>query len=112
MLCAGWCRTARGALYEQSQVSRRKWLTVPDPIGSHLHDPADVAAVAVLVIGCHERDLAFHLVLTADLTVQRLLVGSSLLFEKASPSLKASPTASGGSRPPAPAAVAERFLGV
>ena len=44
--------------------------------------------------------------------MQRLLVGSSLLFEKASPTRKASPTPSGGSRPPAPAAVEKRFLGV
>ena len=79
-------------------MSRLKWLTVPEPIGGHLHDPAgtdpglpdvlrrlfrlqrpaDVAAVVDLVIGCYEMDLAFLLVLTADLTVQRLLVGSSL----------------------------------
>lgn len=74
--------------------------------------PADIAAMVDCVIGCHERDLAFPLELTADLIVQRLLVGSSLLFEKASPARKASPTASGGSRPLAPAAVEKRFLGV
>ncbi|MCX5954677.1 MAG: hypothetical protein NTZ40_14575 [Cyanobacteria bacterium] len=68
--------------------------------------------MADLVIGCHEGDLAFPLELTADLTVQRLLVGSPLLFEKASPTRKAAPTPSGGSRPPAPAAVEKRFLGV
>ena len=130
--CAQAGVAPRGALYEKSQVSRLKLLAVPDPIGGHLHDPAgcdpglldvlqrlfrsqrsaDVAAVVDLVIGCLERDLPFPLELTADLTVQRLLVGSSLLFEKVSPTRKASPTPSGGSRPPAPAAVEKRFLGV
>jgi hypothetical protein len=37
--------------------------------------PGDVAAVADLVIRCHERDLALSLELAADLAVQRLLVG-------------------------------------
>lgn len=75
--CAQAGVAPRGALYEQSQVSRLKWLTVTDPIGGHLHDPAgtdpglpdvlrrlfrsqrpaDLAAVVDLVIGCHERDL-------------------------------------------------------
>jgi hypothetical protein len=74
------------------QVSRLKWLAVPDPIGGHLRDPAvtdpglpnvlrhlfrpqhpaDGAAVADNVVGCLERDLAFPLELTADLTVQSL----------------------------------------
>ena len=62
-----WCC----AQAEEEQVSRLKWLAVPDPIGGHLHDPvgtdpglldvlrrlfrsqrpADVAAMADLVIG-------------------------------------------------------------
>jgi len=37
----------------------------------------DGAAVADLVIRCHERDLAPSLELAADLAVQRLLVGYS-----------------------------------
>ena len=37
--------------------------------------PGDVAAVADLVILCHERDHALSLELAADLAVQRLLVG-------------------------------------
>jgi hypothetical protein len=37
--------------------------------------PGDGAAVADLVIRCHERDLALSLELAADLAVQRLLVG-------------------------------------
>lgn len=68
-----WCCAQAG----EEQVSRLKWLTVTDPIGGHLHDPAgtdpglpdvlrrlfrsqrpaDLAAVVDLVIGCHERDL-------------------------------------------------------
>jgi hypothetical protein len=36
--------------------------------------PGDVAAVADLVIRCHERDLALSLELAADLPVQRLLI--------------------------------------
>jgi len=98
-------------------VSRLKWLTVPDPIDGHLHDPAgtdpalldvlrrlfrsqrpaDVAAVVDLMMGCHKKNLAFPLELTADLTVQRLLVGFHRQEEVG---------------PPAPAAVEKRFLGV
>jgi hypothetical protein len=37
--------------------------------------PGDVAAVANLVIRCHERDFALAVELAADLAVQRLLVG-------------------------------------
>ena len=36
--------------------------------------PGDVAAVADLMIRCHERDLALPLELAADLAVERLLV--------------------------------------
>ena len=37
--------------------------------------PADVTAMADLVIGCHERDLALSKQLFGDLPVKRLLVG-------------------------------------
>ena len=79
----------------RKQVSRLKSLADPDPIRNHLHDPpgsasalpdvilrlfrpqrpAEDAAVSDFVIGCQERDLAFLLELTEDLTEQRLLVG-------------------------------------
>ena len=36
--------------------------------------PGDAAAVADLVIGCHERDVMLSLKLAADLSMQRLLV--------------------------------------
>ena len=72
-----------------------KWLAGTSTGGHHLHDPAgadpgladvlrcllcpqrpeDVAAMADLVIRCHERDLALSLELAEDLTVQCLLVG-------------------------------------
>ncbi|MCP9859682.1 hypothetical protein, partial [Cyanobium sp. Cruz-8H5] len=39
--------------------------------------PGDVAAMADLVIGCHERDFPLSLELAADVAVQRLLVGYS-----------------------------------
>jgi len=67
--------------------------------GAHLHDPAgaarcladvlwslfgpqcpvEVSAVAFLLIGCRKRDVAFSLKLTADLTMQSLLVRLLLL---------------------------------
>ena len=76
-------------------MQRRKGLAVSAAAGRHLHAPAgadpglgDVwrclfgtqgpgvgAAVADLVIRCHERDLALSLELAADLAVLRLLVG-------------------------------------
>ena len=85
----------RGAQAAQKQVGCAKRLAVTGAGGRHLHDPAgagpglsnllrcrfgsqrpgDVAAVADLVIRCHERDLALPLELAADLAVQRLLVG-------------------------------------
>jgi hypothetical protein len=75
-----------------------KWLAITGALSGHLHDPAgvatglldvlwclfrpqrpgDVAAMADLVIGCHERDPALSLELAADVAVQRLLVGSPL----------------------------------
>jgi hypothetical protein len=36
--------------------------------------PGDAAAVADLVIACHERDVTLSLKLAADLAMQRLLV--------------------------------------
>ena len=70
-------------------------LAVPDSGGDHLGDPAgalpvgldvlrrffrpqrpaDITAMADLVIGCHERDLALSKQLFGDLPVERLLVG-------------------------------------
>ena len=37
--------------------------------------PEDVTAMADLVIGCHQRDVAFSKQLIGDLPVERLLVG-------------------------------------
>ena len=71
-----------------------KWLAIAAAGGGHFDDPAGVdpvlsdvfwgrfctqrpgdgAAVAVLLIACHKRDLAFSLELAADLTVEDLLV--------------------------------------
>jgi hypothetical protein len=59
--------------------------------------PGDVAAVADLVIRCHERDLALSLELAADLAVQ---------------ASSGWPSPSAGSRPPAPGAAEKRLLGV
>jgi len=76
-------------------VLRLNGLDVAPAGGRHLHDPADAdpdlgdvrrclfgtqylghdAAVADLMILCHERDLALSLELAADLAMQRLLVG-------------------------------------
>ncbi len=70
-------------------MGRLKWLTVAESIGGHLHvptvsvpslagvlrrldrpqHPGDDAALAVLVICCHDRDLAFPFGLAADLAV-------------------------------------------
>ena len=72
-----------------------KRLAITAAIGGHLHDqagadpgfanvlrclfrtqrPGDVAAVAVLVIRCGERDVPLSLEPALDLAVQRLLVG-------------------------------------
>jgi hypothetical protein len=85
----------RSAQARQEQVGGVKGLAVTGTAGSDFHDPtgadpglADVlwslfgaqrpgdgAAVADLVIGCHERDLALSLELATDLAVERLLVG-------------------------------------
>ena len=84
-----------GAQAGEKQVGGLEGLAVAAAGGRHLHDPAgadpgladvfrglfgpqrpgDVAAMADLVIRCHERDLALSLELAADLAVQRLLVG-------------------------------------
>jgi hypothetical protein len=40
-----------------------------------LQSPENVTAMADLVIGCHERDVALSQQLISDLTVKRLLVG-------------------------------------
>lgn len=53
--------------------------------------------MADLVIGCHERNLAYVLELCTDLKVQRILVGLHRQQEVG---------------PPAPAFVEKRFLGV
>ena len=52
------------------------------PVGLDVHrrffrpqSPADVTAMADLVIGCHERDVALSNQLIGDLAVERLLVG-------------------------------------
>jgi hypothetical protein len=37
--------------------------------------PGDVAAVALLVIRCHKRDVSLPLKLATDLAVERLLIG-------------------------------------
>lgn len=47
--------------------------------------PSDYAAMADPLIRCHKSDRALCLELAGNLTMQRLLVGSSLLFEQASP---------------------------
>ena len=77
-----------------AKVGGLKRLAVATANGFQLHDPAgadpglsdvfrclfgaqrpgDLAAVADLVIRCHERDLPLPLKLAADLTMQRLLV--------------------------------------
>jgi len=84
----------RGAQAGQKEVGGPKGLAVAAAGGRHLHDPArtdpgladvlrgffgpqspgDVAAMADLVIHCHERDLAISLQLAADLAVKRFLV--------------------------------------
>jgi len=84
-----------GAQAGEKEVGGPKGLALPGALGDHLHDPAgadpgradvlwglfrsqcprDRAAVADLVIRCHERDLALSLELAADLAVQGLLVG-------------------------------------
>lgn len=86
-----WCR----AQARQEQVGGLKRPAVPDAPGDYLNDPAgadpgladvlwslfgaqrpgDVAAVALLVIRCHKRDVTLSLELRSDLAVQRLLVG-------------------------------------
>lgn len=85
----------RCAQARQEQVGGVKRLAVTCAAGCDFHDPAgadpdladvlwsllgaqrpgDIAAVANLVIRCHERDSALALELAADLAVQRLLVG-------------------------------------
>jgi hypothetical protein len=85
----------RGAPGEPLVVGGLKWLAITTAGGYHLHDPAgadpvladvlrclfcsqhpgDVAAMAYLVIPCHERDPALSLELAADLAVEDLLVG-------------------------------------
>jgi len=85
-----WC----GAQAGEKQVGGPKGLAVAAAVGRYLHDPArtapgladvlgcflgpqrpgDVAAMADLVIHCHERDLAISLQLAADLAVKRFLV--------------------------------------
>ena len=85
----------RGAPAGEEVVGCVKWLAITGAIGGHIHDPAgaapglldvlrrlfrpqrpgDVAAMADLVIGCHERDFPLALELAADVAVQRLLVG-------------------------------------
>ena len=72
-----------------------EWLAITDPGSEYLGDPAgalpvgldvlrsffrpqrpaDITAMADLVIGCHERDLALSKQLFGDLPVKRLLVG-------------------------------------
>jgi hypothetical protein len=84
-----------GAHAGEEQMGGVKWFTVAPAGGRDFHDPAgadpglpdvlrrlfgpqgpgDGATVADLVIRCHDRDLALSLELTADLPVQRLLVG-------------------------------------
>jgi len=84
-----------GAQAGEEEMDGLKGLAVAGAGGAHLHDPAgadpglsdvlwgrfgtqrpgDGAAMADLVIRCHERDLAPSLELAADLAVQRLLVG-------------------------------------
>ena len=84
-----------GAQAAEKEVGGLKGLAVAAASGRHLHDPAgtdpglgdvrrclfgtqaptDGPAVTVLVIRCHERDVALSQELTADLAVQRLLVG-------------------------------------
>jgi hypothetical protein len=79
----------------EKQVGGMERSGVAGPDGGHLDDPAgadpfrsdvlrrlfgpqrpgDLAAVALLVIRCHERDLALPMELAADLAVQGLLIG-------------------------------------
>ena len=88
----------RGAQAEEEVVGSLKRLAVTAAGGAHLHDPAgaapcladvlwslsgpqlpgEVSAVTFLLIRCHERDLVLSLELTADLTMQSLLVRSPL----------------------------------
>jgi len=88
----------RCAQARQEQVGGVKRLAVTGAAGCDSHDPAgadpgladvlwsllgaqrpgDIAAMANLVIRCHERDSALALELAADLAVQRLLVGALL----------------------------------
>ena len=76
-------------------MSGLEWLAITDPGSGYLGDPAgampigldvlrrffrpqspaDVTAMADLVIGCHERDVALSKQLIGDLPVERLLVG-------------------------------------
>jgi len=76
-------------------VRRLEPLAITDPGSDHLGDPAgampvrldvlrsffrpqrpaDITAMADLVIGCHERDLALSKQLIGDLPVELLLVG-------------------------------------
>ena len=87
-------RVWRGAQAGEEQVLCLKGQAVAAAGGRHLHDPAgtdpglgdvrrclfgtqgpgDGAAVAALLIRCHERDLALSLELAADLSVQSLLI--------------------------------------
>jgi hypothetical protein len=84
-----------GAQAGEKEVSSLKGLAVATAGGRHLDDPAgtdpgltdvlrcllgpqrpgDGAAVADLVIRCHERDVPLALELAEDLAMQRLLVG-------------------------------------
>ena len=84
-----------GAQAGEKQVLGLKRLAVSGAGSGHLHNPAsahpaladvlrcllcpqppsDVAAMADLVIRCHERDSALSLKLAADLAVEDLLVG-------------------------------------
>ena len=83
-----------GAQAGEEEMGLPEDLAVASANGGHLHDPAgaapgltdvlrclfgtqspgDVAPVALLVIHCETRDVAFPLELAADLTVQSLLV--------------------------------------
>ena len=85
----------RGAQAGEEQMGGVKGLAIAATGGHDFHDPAgadpglgdvwrclfgaegpgDGAAVADLVIRCHERDLALSLKLAADLPVERFLVG-------------------------------------
>jgi hypothetical protein len=64
--CGDHFRNPAGALPVGLDVPRRFFRP---------QSPADVTAMADLVIGCHERDVALSNQLIGDLAVERLLVG-------------------------------------